>query len=281
MKADGKLMHNTELTRFQAISSGIIDSHAHLVKEFFADDQQLVIDNMNAANVKQIINPGVDLKSIPELIDLADRHKNIYIGLGLHPHQANEWDKSSCQIIESHINHPKVVAIGECGLDFFYNNSPKEIQISTLKEQLKIAHKYNKPVIIHCRDAWEELFDILANGPKPIKGVLHCFTGSDKVVEQLKELDKDIDFYVSFSGILTFPKAQEIQAAAKVVDDNKLLVETDCPFLAPHPMRGKRNEPAYVWYTAEKLAELRNQTLEEIAALCTQNAQRLFGLDVN
>ncbi len=274
-------MRDTDMTRFQGIGAGIIDSHAHLVKEFFAEDQQSVITNMEAANVKQIVNPGVDLKSIPELLDLADRYKNIYVGLGLHPHQANEWDDTSWQIIEKQILHPKVVAIGECGLDFYYNNSPKEIQVSVLKEQIKLAHQFNKPVIIHCRDAWDDLFDILAKGPKPLKGVLHCFTGNTEIVSRFKTLVPEIDFYVSFSGILTFPKSQDIQEAAKIVDDNKLLVETDCPFLAPHPVRGKRNEPAYVWYTAEKLAQLRQQTIEHIANLCSKNAQRLFGLPNN
>ena len=273
-------MHDTELTRFKSIASGIIDSHAHLVKEFFAADQKLVIGNMKAANVQQIINPGIDLKTIPELIELADNHENIYIGLGQHPHQANEWDKSSSEVIEKHIQHPKVVAIGECGLDFYYNNSAKEAQIFVLKEQLKIARKYKKPVIIHCRDAWKELFEILVEGNEPIKGVLHCFTGTAQIVEELKTLGKNVDFYISFSGILTFPKAQDIQAAAKIVDNDKILVETDCPFLAPHPMRGKRNEPAYVWYTAEKLAELRDQPLEDIARFSTNNARNLFGLPV-
>jgi TatD DNase family protein len=271
-------MHDQELARFQGIPSGIVDSHAHLVKEFFAEDQKLIIANMKAANVRQIINPGIDLKTIPELIELADNNDNIYLGIGLHPHQANEWDEFSVKTIENYINHPKVVAIGECGLDFYYNNSPKEAQIFALKEQLRLARQFSKPVIIHCRDAWNELFEILAENTEPIRGVLHCFTGNTEVISRLNQLGRHVDFYVSFSGILTFPKAQDIQAAAKIVDDNKLLVETDCPFLAPLPVRGKRNEPAYVWYTAEKLAELRNQSLATIAALCTTNAQKLFGL---
>ena len=271
-------MHNTDLARFQDIKCGIIDSHAHLVKEFFADDQTTVIKNMEAVNVRQVINPGIDLRSIPELIDLAEHNGNVYIGLGLHPHQSHEWDETSTKIIESYIKHPKIVAIGECGLDFFYNNSPKESQIYAFKEQIKIARRFNKPVIIHCRDAWDELFDILTESDEPLRGVLHCFTGGPEIINRLAQLGKHMDFYVSFSGILTFPKATDIQAAAKIVDNNKLLVETDCPFLAPLPVRGKRNEPAYVWYTVEKLAQLRNQPLADMAALCTSNAQRLFSL---
>ncbi len=274
-------MHDIGLTRFQGIGSGIIDSHAHLVKEFFAEDQKLVIENMKRFNVTQIINPGIDLKTIPELIELADNNENIYLGIGLHPHQANEWDELSAKTIEKYISHPKVVAIGECGLDLYYNNSPKEAQMFALREQLRLARQFGKPVIIHCRDAWNELFEILAENSEPIRGVLHCFTGNIDVISRLKQAGQHVDFSISFSGIVTFPKSQDLQAAAKIVDDNKLLVETDCPFLAPLPVRGKRNEPAYVWYTAEKLAELRNQPLADVAALCTANAQRLFGLKCN
>lgn len=267
-------MDQTELTKFLEISSGIIDSHAHLQKEFYADEQEIVINRMSAANVRQIVNPGVDLKSIPELIELAQRHDNIFIGLGLHPHQASEWDETAEKLIKDFITHDKVVAVGECGLDFFYNNSPPEKQIFALQAQLKIARQFNKPVIIHCRDAWDELLCVLNEEGQDIKGVLHCFTGDPAIVNRFK----DFNFYISFSGILTFPKAVAIQEAAKVVDKDRLLVETDCPFLAPQPMRGKRNEPAYVWFVAEKLAELRGQSLSEIASLACKNAQRLFSL---
>jgi TatD DNase family protein len=272
-------MHDTGLTRFQNLDTQIIDSHAHIIKEFFAEDQKAIVNNMEMANVSKIINPGIDLKTIPELIELANTYDNVYIGIGLHPHQANEWNKFSAETIESYINHPKVVAIGECGLDFYYNNSPKEEQIFALKEQIKLARKFDKPVIIHCRDAWNELFEILSESKEHLSGVLHCFTGNTEVIKRLKQIGAHIDFYVSFSGILTFPKSQDIQEAAKIVENNKLLVETDCPFLAPLPVRGKRNEPAYVWYTAEKLAELRNQSLSEIANLCVENTIRLFNLN--
>ncbi len=263
------------LERFKNISGGIIDSHAHLLKEFYEQERDLVIERMMAMNVRQIISPGIDMKSIPELIDLAQRYDNIFIGIGLHPHQANEWDEAACATMKDHITHNKVVAVGECGLDFFYNNSPPAQQILAFKEQLKIARQFNKPVIIHCRDAWEELLTILDGEGKGMKGVLHCFTGDERIVERLRKL-VDFDAYISFSGIVTFPKATGVQAAAKIVDDDKILVETDCPFLAPQAVRGQRNEPAYVWFVAEKLAQLREQTLAEIASLSAINARRLF-----
>ncbi len=267
-------MDKIDWNKFLSINSGIIDSHAHLQKEFYADEQEIIIDNMIAANVRQIVNPGVDLKSIPELIDLAQRHNNIFIGLGLHPHQASEWDESAEKLIKNFITNDRVVAVGECGLDFFYNNSPREKQIFALQEQLKIARQFNKPVIIHCRDAWDELLTILTEHGEEVRGVLHCFTGDQSIVNRFRRFN----FYISFSGILTFSRSTAIQEAAKIVDENRLLVETDCPFLAPHPLRGQRNEPAYVWFVAEKLAQLRNQSLAEIAAVSSRNARQLFAL---
>ena len=271
------MMDDIERAKFQQIGSGIVDSHAHLFKEFYGTDRELIIQRMAEFNVRQIINPAVDLKSTQELLDLAQEHNNIFVALGLHPHQAIEWDEANREIMSAHIDHPKVVAVGECGLDFFYNTSPPEKQIFAFKEQLKIARQFDKPVIIHCRDAWEEMLSVLSEEGKGMRGVLHCFTGDEKIVDRLQCLP-DFDAYISFSGIVTFTKSGAIQAAAKIVDKNKLLVETDCPFLAPQAVRGQRNEPAYVWYVAEKLAQLRNETLSEIASLCSTNARRLFAL---
>lgn len=272
-------MDDIERAKFQQVSSGIIDSHAHLLKEFYGVDRELIIQRMAELNVRQIINPAVDLKSSQELIDLAEQYSNIFIGVGLHPHQASEWDETAEETMRAHINHPKVVAVGECGLDFFYNNSPPETQMLAFKEQLKIARQFDKPVIIHCRDAWDEMLAVLDKEGKGMRGVLHCFTGDEKIVHRLQSLN-DFDAYISFSGIVTFTKSAAIQAAAKVVDKNKLLVETDCPFLAPQAVRGQRNEPSYVWYVVEKLAELREETLAEIASLSAANTKRLFSLPI-
>ena len=272
-------MDDIERAKFKQIDGGIIDSHAHLFKEFYGADRELIIQRMAEFNVRQIINPAVDLKSTPELLDLAQEHSNIFIALGLHPHQAIEWDENTKEILCAHIDNSKVVAVGECGLDFFYNTSPPEKQIYAFKEQLKIARQFDKPVIIHCRDAWEEMLIILSEEGKGMRGVLHCFTGDEKIAAQLQSLP-DFDAYISFSGIVTFTKSVAVQSAAKIVDKNKLLVETDCPFLAPQTVRGQRNEPAYVWYVVEKLAQLRNVTLSEIALLCSANARQLFALPI-
>lgn len=266
------------MAQFTLPSSGtIIDSHAHVVKEYFETDQEEVIQRAFDSGIVQMVNPGVVLHSIPELLDLADRYEQIYTAVGLHPHDAKDWTEESFDVIYRACRHPKVVAIGECGLDFFYNNSDHDAQVRALKAQIKIALETDKPIIIHCRDAWDETMTLLEEeGKGEIRGVFHCFTGGPELLPRIEKLD----FYVSFSGIVTFPKSKPIQEAAVLVREDRMLVETDCPFLAPQKVRGKKNEPSFVWYTAEKLAELRNTTLGEIAGKCRDNARALFDLPV-
>lgn len=274
---------------YKEIKSGIIDSHAHLLLEYVAgepdesgrknlellkEDQRQVIQRSIDANVKQIVNPGVDLQSIPELIELADRHGQIYIAVGLHPHNAKDWTEEAERSLRKAAAHPKVVGIGECGLDFYYNNSSQECQVQALRSQMRIAKELDKPLIIHCRDAFDQLKALMNQEGTGLKGVLHCFTGDPHVLSNFE----DFDLYVSFSGIVTFPNAKSVQAAAQVTRKERLLVETDCPYLAPQKVRGKKNEPAFVWMVAEKLAELRSTTLQDIAKTCSDNARALFGL---
>jgi TatD DNase family protein len=258
-------------------SGSIIDSHAHVVKEYFEEDQKEVIQRAFDSGIVQMINPGVVLHSIPELLELSDRYEQIYTAVGLHPHDAKDWTEASFDVIRKACEHPKVVAIGECGLDFFYNHSDHDSQVHALKAQIQLALETNKPIIIHCRDAWDETITLLEEeGMGKIRGVFHCFTGGPELLPRIEKLD----FYVSFSGIVTFPKSKPIQEAAVLVQEERMLVETDCPFLAPQKVRGKKNEPSFVWYTAEKLAELRGKTLGEVAATCRDNARELFGLPV-
>jgi TatD DNase family protein len=260
--------------QYANIESGIIDSHAHLLREFFADEKWEMIDRAFSSNVRQIVNPGINADSIQELFELAERYENIYIGMGVHPHDAKLWNAAIEAKLEDALKHPKVVAVGECGLDFYYNNSEKSEQIAVLRKQIELSIAHAKPLIIHCRDAWDDIISIFSDYKGQLQGVFHCFTGNADVLHALSAFD----FYISFSGIITFPNAKPIQEAAKIVDSNRLLVETDCPFLAPQRVRGKRNEPAYVWYVAEKLAELRGSSLDQIARACTINARHLFRL---
>jgi TatD DNase family protein len=163
--------------------------------------------------------------------------------------------------------------VGECGLDYYYNNSSRDEQLLCFSEQIDLAVAHDLPIIVHCRDAWEDAFELLTkHGQGKLRGVFHCFTGGPQHLAAIHKLD----FYVSFSGILTYSSAKEIQAAAPLVKEDRILVETDCPFLAPQKMRGKRNEPSYVWFTAEKLAALRDIELAELAPILSTNTRNLF-----
>lgn len=253
----------------------IIDSHAHLTWDSFAEDQKDVIARAFAEGVVQIVQAGVDLKTIPEMVKLTEEYKEIFIGVGLHPHEANLWDDEADKLLRETAKHPRVVAIGECGLDFYYNHSDRDAQLRCFKAQIEIARDLNKPLIIHSRDAFDDTFTLLEEvGQGKVRGVFHCFTGGPEVLPRIEALD----FYVSFSGIVTFSSAKNIQAAAPLVREDRILVETDCPYLAPQPMRGKRNEPAYVWHVAEKIAQLRNVELSQVASSTVENTRRLFNL---
>jgi TatD DNase family protein len=256
----------------------IIDSHAHLDWESFTEDRDSVIERAFASGVSQIVQAGVYLHNIDEAVTLAERYENIFCGVGLHPHEAKFWQEdSSEQAIRQACTHPKVVAIGECGLDFHYNHSDRDDQLRVFAKQVDLARDLNKPLIIHTRNAWEDTFAILRDhGKGQVRGVFHCFTGGPEVVPEIKELD----FYVSFSGIVTFPKSADIQAAAPLIADDRILVETDSPYLAPQGMRGRRNEPANVWLVAAKVAQLRNVSRDELAELTSANARRLFKLPI-
>ena len=258
---------------------GIIDSHAHVVTEFFGEEREEVIKRSFESGVVQMVNPGVVLNNIDELKDIAERHSNLFFATGLHPHEAKDWNDECAEQIERASAHPKSVGVGECGLDFYYNNSDHESQKRAFAAQCRLAKKIGKPVIVHCRDAWQEVFDILkeegaGTEADSLKGVFHCFTGGPEHLSRIAELG----FYVSFSGIVTFPNAKALQQAAIQVPEDKILVETDCPFLAPQKVRGSKNEPRYVWYVAEKLAELRSSSVEAIAQSAMSNTSKLFAL---
>jgi TatD DNase family protein len=262
---------NLDYTR---ITTGIIDSHAHLLKEYFADEQFQMIERAFASNVRQIVNPGINATSLDELFEIADKYEHIYLGVGVHPHEANTWSPAVEDTLKGALARKKVVAVGECGLDFFYNHSSREEQIHAFRRQIELSLEFGKPLIIHCRDAWSDINLIFSDYAGKLTGVFHCFTGDLNVLKSLAPFD----FYISFSGIVTFPNAKAIQEAARHVEIERLLVETDCPYLAPQAVRGQRNEPSYVWYVAEKLAELRQTSIEQVAAACSTNARRLFRL---
>ena len=250
----------------------LIDSHAHLDFENYRDDLEQVIENAVNEQVEYIINIAIDGKSILKTIDIAERYSNIYAAIGIHPHEADNYSEEDLELVDKYASHPKVVAIGEIGLDFYRDYAGHDNQRDLFRKMIGIAGKYRKPMIIHNRAADQDTLNILReeNAGK-LGGVFHCFAGNEDFARQVLKLG----FYISFAGPLTYPKSN-LPLIAEYVPIEKTLIETDCPFLAPQKKRGKRNEPALVRYVAEKLAEIKDLTLEDVARITTANTYRLF-----
>jgi len=254
----------------------LIDSHCHLDSPEFDADRDEVVARALAAGVEHMLAIGTG-SGPPDLeagIRLADRYPQFYATVGIHPHDAAKASKTDIDRLAGLLAHPKVVALGEIGLDYHYDFSPRETQTSVFIQQMKIAAAARKPIVIHTREAWDDTAALLEQHWKPhgIGGIMHCFSGGP--AEARRALD--LGFYLSFGGIVTFPKALDVQAAAKEAPDDRILVETDSPYLAPVPKRGKRNEPALVVHTARKLAELRGQSLDEVSRFTSDNFRRLL-----
>jgi TatD DNase family protein len=237
----------------------LVDSHCHLDDDQFDEDRAQVIERALAAGVERMMT--IDA---PEF---AEQYEFMYSTIGVHPHEASKADVGR---IREFARHPKVLAVGEIGLDYHYDFSPRNVQRQVFEEQLEIAAGAGKPVVIHTREAWEDTVAVLRGWSGG--GIMHCFTGTP---EQAREA-LALGFHLAFGGVVTFPKASEVREAARITPDDRLLIETDCPYLAPVPFRGKRNEPAYIAETARRLAEVRGQTPEEIAELTAKNFERLL-----
>jgi len=250
----------------------LIDSHCHLDAEKYAHDFEAVLERAAAAGVTRMLSIGTG-DGPPELdraVRLAECHPQICASVGVHPHDASKFTPQSADDLRALASDEKVVAFGEIGLDYHYDFSRRETQFQVFVEQLKIAEQAGLPVIIHTREAWQDTMAVLRrywHGP----GIMHCFTGDS---EQAREA-LDLGFHLAFGGVLTFPNAEAVREAARITPEDRLLVETDAPYLAPVPFRGKRNEPAFVAETARKLAEIRGVTAEEIASITTTNFNRL------
>ncbi len=257
----------------------LIDSHCHLIFENFEKDIEDVLLRLRSKGVKKLVHACCELSEIPKLKKISHTFNEIYYSVGLHPLEAKKWELNSQSLLRKSAQEDKrVVAIGELGLDFFKNDN-KSQQIEALIPQMELACEINLPVIIHCRDAATEMIEIcndLSKKGKCPKGVLHCWTGTPKEMNQFL----DLGFYISFSGIVTFPKSQEIHDCAKMVPNDRYLIETDSPFLAPVPHRGKRNEPAFVENVAKFMANLRSTELKTIAKESSKNAEELFKFDL-
>jgi len=253
------------------MSAKLIDSHCHLDSEQFNHDREAVIERALAAGVEHMVAIGSG-DGPPDLeagVRLADRYPYIYATIGVHPHDAAQATDETYRRLAELTAHGKVIAIGEIGLDYHYDHSPRDVQRDVFVEQMRIARDARKPIVIHTRTAWEDTIALLREhwAPSGLGGIIHCFSEGPREAEQALE----IGFHISFAGIVTFPKAAGIQEAARLTPSDRLLIETDAPYLAPVPKRGKRNEPAYVVETARKLAELRGVTPEEIAQTTADN----------
>ena len=262
----------------------LVDSHAHLEMEQFHADREAVLERARQTGVRTIvaIGSGTGPGSLDCGIQLAAQHEFIYATIGIHPHEAKLATDADFDELARLANQPKVIAWGEIGLDYFYDHSPREVERRVFTRQMEMARALKLPIVIHCRpsensdDAWEECLTLIHQqwASSGLGGILHCFTGTWEHARRAL----DMGFMISFAGNITFPKAQQIRDAAKRVPLERMLIETDSPFLAPVPYRGKRNEPAFVKETARQLGELRGVSTEEIARLTAKNFYSFFSL---
>lgn len=256
----------------------LIDSHAHIDAEQFAEDREAMLGRARAAGVTTLlaIGTGPGPEKLDAAMPYAEAHDWIYTTVGIHPHEAKDVTKPHLHTLAKLAKHPKVIAWGEIGLDYYYDYSPRDVQERVFREQMELAHAAKLPIIIHCRDAWSDCLKVLADAWKPtgLGGILHCFGST---VEDAKR-GLDMGFLISFAGNSTYPKAQNIRDVAKALPLENILIETDSPYLAAQPHRGKRNEPAYVGEVAKVLGNVRNLQDWEIAAATTENFRRFFRL---
>jgi len=256
----------------------LIDSHAHVDAPQFAADREEMLGRARAAGVTTLlaIGTGPGPEKLDVALPYAEAHEWIYTTVGIHPHDAKEVTAAHLEELERLARHPKVIAWGEIGLDYFYDDSPRDVQEKVFREQMELARAAKLPIVIHCRDAWADCLRVLEEVWKPtgLGGILHCFSST------LEDARRGIEmgFLISFAGNSTYPKAQNLRDIARVLPLEKILIETDAPYLAPQPHRGKRNEPAYVAEVARILASVRDLAPEEFAARTAENFRRFFRL---
>ncbi|MED3662450.1 TatD family hydrolase [Ureibacillus sp. FSL K6-8385] len=254
-----------------------IDTHVHLNADQFQEDLQEVIDRALAAKIEKMVVVGFDRKTIERAMNLIEKYECLYAVIGWHPVDAIDCTEKELTWIEELTHHPKVVGIGETGLDYHWDKSPKEVQQELFRRQIRLAQKVNLPIVIHNREATGDVVRILREeNAQTVGGVMHCFSGS---VETARECIK-MNFMISLGGPVTFKNARMPKLVAKEIPLEHLLIETDAPYLAPHPYRGKRNEPSFVPLVAEEIARLKEISVEEVAKATTENAKKIFRLDV-
>ena len=260
---------------FQQSNLGLIDSHTHIQGKEYAGDTEAVIDRAGEAGVDKIIVVGGagDMASNTAAVALADSWANLYATVGMHPHDAKHVGEEELRQLKELVAHPKVIAVGETGLDYYYNHSPREVQREVFTQFIHLAGEKQLPLVVHERDGAQEAAELLREeGNGKVQGVIHCFTGDYDAARAYL----DLGFYLSFTGIITFKNAGALREVVRIVPLDKMFVETDSPYLTPVPHRGKRNEPAYVRFVAASIASLKGLSIEEVARVTTNNVRTLF-----
>lgn len=253
----------------------IVDSHSHIDDEKFDIDREEVVSLFDENKIDFIVDPASDVKSSEKIVEIVKKFSRVYGAVGIHPHEVEDITDDDLKKIYNLSFSNKIVAIGEIGLDYYYDNSPREKQKEIFRKQLEIAKKRNLPVIIHTREAMQDTFDILSEFKGDVTGVMHCYTGSFEMAEKFINLG----FYISISGVVTFKNATNVREMAKKIKLDNLLIETDSPYLTPEPNRGKRNESKFVWLVAQKLSELKNIEINNLIYNTNSNARNLFKIN--
>lgn len=253
----------------------IIDSHAHLDDERFDEDREEIIRNLKDDKILAVINPACDLKTSMAAVDLSKKYNNIYAMVGTHPHEAKYYDKETRDRYKSLANEGKVVAVGEIGLDYYYDYSDRETQKKVFIDQIGLAKELGLPIVIHSRDAVEDTYEILKEHARGMKVLLHAFSESWEVCQRYLKLG----FKIALGGVITFKNARKLLLVGENIGLDSLLLETDSPYLTPTPFRGKRNQPAYTHYVADKIADLKGVDPKEVRKACLDNTIEFFGLD--
>ncbi|MDQ0187991.1 TatD family hydrolase [Cytobacillus sp. FSL R5-0569] len=254
----------------------LFDTHVHLNAEQYDEDLEEVIKRAREAGVEKMVVVGFDRPTIERAMELIEQYDFLYASIGWHPVDAIDMTEGDLIWIEELSKHPKVVAIGEMGLDYHWDKSPKDVQKDVFRQQIQLAKKVKLPIVIHNREATADIVEILKEeNAAEVGGIMHCFSGSPETAKECI----DMNFYISLGGPVTFKNARKPKEVAAEIPLEKLLIETDCPYLAPHPFRGKRNEPSYVKLVCEQIAEIKNIPVEEVAAITTENAKKLFAIN--
>lgn len=250
------------------------DTHAHLDDEKFDADREEIIEHIKSEGVSLVVNIGADMESSKTTVELAEKYDFIYAAVGVHPYDEPDLTDDDILELRQLAKSEKVVAIGEIGLDYHFPDTDKEGQKEGFRKQIALAKELNLPYVVHDRDSHQDCYDIIKESGY-FRGVMHCFSGSSEFAKQMT----DLGFYISFAGTVTFKNAKKVKEAAKTVPLDRILIETDCPYLSPEPNRGKRNNPANVRYTAEVLAEIKGISLDEMAKITMENGKRFYGIE--